>query len=289
MISIIISSYLPHYFSALENNIAETIGVPYEIIKIDNPGLMGICKAYNMGAEKAKYDYFLFIHEDILFHTDKWGEKLITHLNRPGTGVIGLAGSSYVPVAPSSWTVSEKHNFINILQGNKENAESYLINKVSGNTNPVYAVDGVFLGIKKENFFDFKFDEDINGFHGYDLDFTLRVSKRLQNYVIDNILIQHFSGGNLDKKWLDSNIKIKEKIGSDFQKTIDNTTEKKIFSGFLHKYFEYYPINRKTLLFTLKFYPYKYLDFRQHLFFIKKYFNYIRYASQINRKLKVDL
>lgn len=289
MISIIISSYLPTYFSALENNIATTIGVPYEIIKIDNPGLMGICKAYNKGAEKAKYDYLLFIHEDILFHTNKWGEKLATHLIKPKTGIIGVAGSSYVPVAPCSWTVSEKYNFINILQGNKQNTEAYVIQRTPENINPVYALDGVFLGVTKENFVNSKFDDELTGFHGYDLDFTLRMSNKFQNYVVDDILIQHFSPGNRDKNWLNANIKIKEKIGSDFQKKIDSKTEEKVFSSFLYKYFEYYPITKKTLLFTLKFYPFKYLDLKQHLFFIKKYFNYIRYSSQINKKSKVNL
>ena len=50
MISIVISSYQPHFFAALEKNIVETIGVTYEIVQIYNPGTMGICEAYNKGA-----------------------------------------------------------------------------------------------------------------------------------------------------------------------------------------------------------------------------------------------
>lgn len=289
MISIIISSYLPRYFAALEKNIAETIGVPYEIIRINNPGLMGICEAYNQGAEKAQYDYLLFSHEDILFHTQDWGEKLMAHLDRPDAGIIGLAGSSYVPVAPSSWTVSEKYNSVNILQGNKENESSYLIRRTKSRMNPVYAVDGVFMAIRKNNFIPYKFNEELKGFHGYDLDLSLRISKKLQNYVVDDILIEHFSKGNLDKTWLDTNIGIRQKLGSDFQKEIDNETEKNIFLGFLYKYFEYYPVNRKNILFTLKFYPFKYLSFKQNILILKRYFNYIRYASGINKKLNTNV
>ena len=59
MLSIIISSYQDKFYSALEQNIAETIGIPHEIIKIDNPNLMGICEAYNKGALLSKYDYHL--------------------------------------------------------------------------------------------------------------------------------------------------------------------------------------------------------------------------------------
>jgi hypothetical protein len=288
MISIIISSYLPDYFSALEKNIAETVGVSYEIIKIDNPGLMGICEAYNKGAGKTQYDYLLFTHEDILFKTDNWGEKLIAHLDQKETGIIGLAGSSYVPSAPSSWTVSEKYNVVNILQGNKENNESFPIHTTKQNRSKVFAVDGIFLGIKKENYLNFKFNEHLlKGFHGYDLDFSLRVAEKLQNYVVDNILIQHFSGGNLDKNWLDSNIKVRENIQTDFQKEFDTETEKRVFLGFLFNFFEYYPVNRKNVLFTLKFYPKK-LKFKDHLEMAKKYFNYIRYARSINKKLDTN-
>jgi hypothetical protein len=286
MISIIISSYLPHYFSALEKNIAETIGVPYEIIKIDNPGLMGITEAYNKGAKKAQFDNLVFMHEDILFKTENWGNKLISHLDKENTGVIGFAGSSYVPVAPSSWTVAEKYNFVNILQGNKQNDEFVHIHSTKGNRMKVFAVDGVFLAIKKETYSNIKFNEELKGFHGYDLDLSLRVAQKFQNYVVDDILIQHFSSGNRDKDWLDANIKIKEKTGSNFFHEKNSETEKNIFLSFLYRYFMYYPVNSKNILFTAKFFPFKHLTFQDKVVVLKKYFNYITFSSEINKKIQ---
>jgi len=286
MISIIISSYLPDYFSALEKNIAETVGVPYEIIKIDNPGLMGICEAYNKGAEKAQFDNLLFTHEDILFKDKNWGSKLISHLYHKNTGIVGLAGSSYVPAAPSSWTVSEKYNFANILQGNKENTDYIKIDSTKELRTKVLAVDGVFLAITKSNYGQILFDENLQGFHGYDLDFTLRTSKKFQNYVVNDILIQHFSAGNLDKVWLNANIKIREKLGSDFHKTFDFEVEKDVFLSFLYKYFSYYPVTLKNIFFTLKFYPSGRLHFKDRINIWKKYLSYLRYASSINKKIK---
>lgn len=289
MLSIIISSYQQPYYDQLVKNINETIGdgIIYEIIQMWNPNLMGITEAYNLGAEKSVYENLLFIHEDVLFHTNNWGRKLIIHLNQPNVGIIGLAGSSYVPAAPSSWTVSEKYNFVNILQGNKEKSEPTLLKTTTESINKVYAIDGVFMSVKKEVFNQFKFNEELlKGFHGYDLDFSLRVSRKFQNYVIDNILIEHFSKGNLDHKWLDANIVIKQKRGSDFQKINDPETEKKVFLGFLFNYFQYYPINQKNILLTLKFYPFKKLNFKDHLLIAKKYYNYLKYASEINKKLK---
>ncbi|MCS3532432.1 glycosyltransferase family protein [Chryseobacterium sp. JUb7] len=289
MISIIISSYLPAYFSALEDNISKSIGVSYEIIKIDNPGLMGICEAYNQGAQKAKYENLLFMHEDVLFHTHHWGKKLINHLSLAETGIIGVAGSSYVPTAPSSWTVSEKYNFVHILQGNKEKKEAFLIHTTQQNRNEVFAVDGVFMAIKKENYSQFRFNEKLlKGFHGYDLDFSLRVSKQLQNYVVDDILIEHFSKGNLDKTWMDTNIVVKQNIDLKFSQRFDSETEKKAFLGFLHNYFMYYPVNRKTLISVLQFYPKK-LNAKDHVTVVKKLLNYIKYAKSINNKQNTNI
>jgi len=180
MLSIIISSYQKHYFDQLIENISETIGedFQYEIIQIWNPNLMSITEAYNSGAEKSKYENLLFLHEDIIFYTRNWGHKLLNHLQKESTGIIGVAGSSYVPYAPSSWTVAEKYNSVHILQGNKENTEFFHINSTEENRTKVFAVDGVFIATRKEHFDIFRFDENLKGFHGYDLDFSLRASRK---------------------------------------------------------------------------------------------------------------
>lgn len=286
MLSIIISSYQPLYYSQLVKNISETIGdgFSYEIIQILNPNFMSITKAYNDGAEKAQYDHLLFLHEDLIFYTQNWGNVLAQHLSDDKTGIIGVAGSSYVPHAPSSWTVSEKYNFFHLLQGNKNNDEYVSQFKTSKKRNPVFAVDGVFVAIKKENYIPFKFDQNLTGFHGYDLDFSLRVSEKFQNFVVDDILIQHFSKGNQDQNWLDATIKVRENLNIKFNLSIDSETETNIFEGFLYQYFKFYPINFKNILFSLKFYPFKHLKFAQHLFLMKKYYQLMRYSKDINKK-----
>ncbi|MCY1659838.1 glycosyltransferase [Chryseobacterium sp. SL1] len=287
MLSIIISSYQKHYFDQLTENIRETIGEDfrYEIIQIWNPNVMSITEAYNSGAEKARYENLLFLHEDLIFYAQNWGYKLLEHLQKKNSGTVGVAGSSYVPSAPSSWTVAEKYNSVYILQGNKENTEFFHINSTEKIRTEVFAVDGVFMAIKKDNYDKFRFDENLKGFHGYDLDFSLRVARKLQNYVINDILLKHFSGGNPDKKWLDANINIRKKLGSDFKHKIDLEVEKEVFQGFLYNYFRYYPVNRKNILFTLQFYPKK-LNFRDHLEILKKYYHYIRYSANINKHTK---
>lgn len=286
MLSIIISSYQPHYYNQLVKNISETIGAgfSYEIIQMWNPNLMSITKAYNEGVEKSKYEHLLFLHEDVLFHTQDWGDKLISHFDSPEVGIIGVSGSNYVPIAPSSWTISEKYNFFHILQGNKKSDEYVSMFKTIQKKNPVFALDGVFLAVRKENYMLIKFDENLTGFHGYDLDFSLRVSEKFQNFVVDDILIQHFSEGNRDKIWFDANIKVREKLNLKFNHYTDSETETNVFNGFLSQYFKFYPVNLKNIFYSLKFYPIQGINFVNHLFLIKKYYLYIRYFKDINKK-----
>lgn len=277
MLSIIISSYQPQFYSALEKNIAETIGIPYEIIKIDNPNLMGICEAYNKGASLSKYDYLLFVHEDVIFHTKEWGQKLINHLKLENVGVVGVAGSNYVPKAPCGWFIfDEIYNFKNYIQNNKERTRR-TIKQMLIPYAKVFAVDGVFMAVTKFVYNEFLFDVKVKGFHGYDTDFSLRVATRYHNYVINDVLIEHFSEGDSNKLWFDNNIQIREKIMHRYQENFDEKVESILFHAFLRRYFSYYNCNLKNIFFTFRFFPHqltwynKFLIFKGYMYYFFKH------------------
>jgi hypothetical protein len=203
MLSIIISSYQTKYFLELEHNIAQTCGIVYEIIKIDNPCLMGICQAYNQGAEIAKYDNLLFLHEDIEFKTSNWGEILIAYLKDHMTGCVGIAGSTYIPNAPVGWWFSKSIDFRYLLQNNRD------YRTIDEDKNTIL-LDGVFIAIEKQKYEEFKFNESFTGFHAYDIDFSQRVSQKFQNLITSKILINHFSTGKPDSNWFFDIIKTRK-------------------------------------------------------------------------------
>ena len=105
MISIIVCSINSNLFNTLSNSIENTIGLEYQIIKIDNSKeKLSIAQAYNKGASKARFKVLVFVHEDIIFHTIGWGEILISHFKSlENPGVLGVAGNSYLPISPSDW------------------------------------------------------------------------------------------------------------------------------------------------------------------------------------------
>ncbi|MEG2865326.1 MAG: glycosyltransferase, partial [Mucinivorans sp.] len=79
MISIIVCSVSPDKLSKLKANVEATIGVEYEFVVVDNrEGKYSICQAYNIGAQRAKYPYLCFAHEDISFVVKyHWGELMM--------------------------------------------------------------------------------------------------------------------------------------------------------------------------------------------------------------------
>lgn len=207
MLSIIISSYQPHYYIALEKNIADTIGIPYEIIKIDNPGIMGICEAYNRGAEKAQYDFLLFLHEDVLFETKDWGLILTQLLSKKSIGCVGLAGGDYVSTYPLPWWQNKERRFFHLNQISTN--EEKKINRLTEHKNVIF-LDGVFIACRRNIFLETRFSDYLQGFHGYDMDFSWRASQTHQNIVSHEITLTHFSAGHPNIEWFKSLILIWE-------------------------------------------------------------------------------
>lgn len=216
MISVIICSINSRFCQQLKNNIAETIGVPYEVIAIDNrESNNGICKVYNIGASRASYPVLCFVHEDVLFKTDKWGQLVVKHLSDEKVGLIGVAGGDSKSLVPSTWSTSFQSNEINIIQHTKSNISKHVAvsaNEVRENSKRVVALDGVFLCTRKDVFEQFQFDEKtLNGFHGYDVDYSLQVFTKYEVRVVPDILIQHFSEGSHSRDWLNSTIIVQKK------------------------------------------------------------------------------
>lgn len=245
MLSIIISSYQPNFYSVIEENIEQTCGVVYEIIKISNPGLMGICEAYNKGAMNAKYDYLLFLHEDVEFTAGCWGSILINHLKKIDVGLIGLAGCSYVPNVPFSWWDKPDISFRNIQQfnGSKE-VKNYNLEK----DQCIAAVDGVFMGCRKDVYEKFKFDNSITGFHSYDLDFSVRVASEFRNKICSEIKLKHFSEGKPDKNWFSSIIKNRIKFKAPPMQILNKKTELFFFEKLDERLSLFGISNRKKIL-----------------------------------------
>lgn len=207
MISIIICSRTPSISSDLIDNINKTIGVQYELICIDNStNAYSIFSAYNEGVKRSQFDILCFMHDDISFKSNNWGQSVLNRFTASKIGAIGVAGSPYYAILPGAWwsggyicqSVFGEHELA--YQAKNDNAL------------PVVVLDGLWFCVRKSLFNAIRFDDaTFNGFHYYDIDISLQIHQ--QGYVLLNIYdiaIKH-SSGKLDEIWLKNAILLQNK------------------------------------------------------------------------------
>jgi GT2 family glycosyltransferase len=259
MISIIVSSYKKEQFNLLCKNIEQSIGnAKYEIIRIHNPGLMGICKAYNIGARRAQFPYLIFAHEDILFYTPNWGEILIkTFESCSEIGLIGVAGSKYKAWLYSGWSSLDAENNVNYIRSSDAyvtNAEQIVLDSYYDNIyldpkhEAVVAIDGLFMATTREIYKDCIFDEKFNNFHCYDLDYSFQVLKHNKKVIVtSNLSISHLSFGSFNSNWFDNTILFHEKWYSDLPRHTYSSLSKRSIARYEKNAFRFLlPIFRQN-------------------------------------------
>jgi len=217
MLSIIICSRIGEIPDLLKQNIHNTVGCEYELVVIDNSNNgYSIFSAYNTGLLLSQYPYLCFVHEDVEFVTSDWGSKVIQHLLTPNIGFIGVAGGRAVLRVPYDWSSFDSmRNIINshYTHNNKRVDEKTLRPAKPQNIKEECVVlDGVFLCANKSLFDKISFDEQLGGFHCYDMDICLQAAKnQYQNYMIFDIDLRHFSLGNFNKSYIEAILSLHRK------------------------------------------------------------------------------
>lgn len=212
MLSIIICSRTPNLSEAMKNNLLETAGIPYEVIIVDESIHCGsIFRAYNYGMDHAKYGLLCFMHDDILFHTPEWGKILAEHLSNPTTGFIGVAGGTLLPRVPAQWSFGKKFGYI--LQYDLKKRCSVLLEGsdfMNEKSQRVVAMDGVFMACRNDVAKLLRFDEHtFQGFHCYDIDICMQAHLLgFENRVVNDVLLEHFSRGKLNRQWVENQLKL---------------------------------------------------------------------------------
>ncbi len=210
MISVVICSRHSDIPQNLKENIQNTIAVEYELIVIDNSSNKhSIFSAYNEGVRRAKYPYLCFAHEDILFRTENWGWNIIKHFEDTTIGLIGMAGTHFLPKVPTYWTSSPFISEHNLTNDNGQIIECFKLDFFKGKSIlDVVACDGFCLFIRKELFDTdlIKFDDKIyNGFHYYDMDICMQIlNEGFRVCICNDILIEHFWSNSYSKRSLNS-------------------------------------------------------------------------------------
>ena len=184
MISMIVCSVDPAKLEKFCENVLMTVGCPCEFVVHDNRETgYGITHVYNLCAAKAKGEYLCFAHEDIFFRTPNWGERIVSLLQKPTTGVVGFAGSMAKLATFSGWGSLKQYTRYNYIQRFRDGSIKYFItNPDKVPASPVIVLDGMCLFMRRNVWAEFRFDEDtFRGFHLYDLDSSMAVGQKYTN------------------------------------------------------------------------------------------------------------
>lgn len=190
---------------ALRRNAVDTAGEALEWIVWDNRGRnAGLCEVYNRCAARASGEYLCFVHEDVRFLTEGWGERLAAGLCEPDCGAVGFAGSVLKLLRTTAWRQGVGDMRANYVQRQGRRRHLHAIDSGCGDFSPVVTLDGMLLAVRRDVWERVPFDEtSYGGFHGYDLDFTTAVAAAgYRNRVCHTVLIEHFSTGNFSYDWL---------------------------------------------------------------------------------------
>ena len=202
MISIIICSQYPQLSQEVHNSLSSTIGVPYELVYVFNEdNKYSIFEAYQKGAQQAKGDILCFMHNDVLFYSQNWGQIVEQALMDSSVGGCAVAGVQYLRCSPAYYPVGHGMNRINLIQSTPNgNLYWHDYDQIS----EIVAFDGLWFCIKAECFRNIHFDtQTYSGFHFYDIDIALQLHENGYKIVcLPNIKIKHLSGGHTNESWL---------------------------------------------------------------------------------------
>jgi hypothetical protein len=172
-----------------------------EVIEKINNGEKSLAQVYNEILEESNTDIVILSHDDVYFEATGWYNKILKHFEKSDFGIIGMAGSTSMPASGQWWENRKKMVGIVNHEHNGKKWESRYSDSFQNSIKEVVIVDGLFIAINK-NKIKHNFDEAVDGFHMYDVNFCFR--NYLENVkigVTTNIRVTHKSIGETSNSW----------------------------------------------------------------------------------------
>jgi len=195
-------------------HVNKTIGCTHETYGFANFNEKPLHQIYNDAIKEysAPNTVFVFCHNDILFKTINWGKILLKKFNSTNYGILGVAGTSYVPESGRWWDDRSKmYGTVEHTNG-VSNWISEYSSKIKGVQDVVH-VDGLFMAVDQDMIHS-GFNENYGKFHFYDITFCLdNYFEGVDIGVITDISILHKSVGMTNQEWEDNRIKFVEEYG----------------------------------------------------------------------------
>lgn len=183
----------------------KTSDYPLDIFFVEK-NTKGLTEVYENYLDESPNDIIVYIHDDIEFLKNGWGKEIVSLFTKyPKYGVIGVAGTRcFGEDIKMNWWHNKEASRGMVFHGNSEKSWITIFSpyNLKSPITEVVVVDGLFIACERERL-AYGFDEDLKGFHFYDIDFCLSnfLSRECKIGVTDRICIRHNSVGNINEEW----------------------------------------------------------------------------------------
>ena len=204
-------------------HLLETCGLNnVQIIEYVSNGEYSLTNIYNKALNETTNNIVVFCHDDIIINTKNWGNKILNHFRRnPDYGIIGKAGSKYIPKSGMWWDVGMTEVVGQVYhQSQGKKWLSQYSEDIGNKIDDTIIVDGLFFAINVEKI-NSSFDDNIKGFHFYEVDFCFsNFLSGVKIGVIYDISVTHLSIGQTNQQWEENRLQFIEKYKNNLPQII---------------------------------------------------------------------
>ncbi len=185
---------------AFENNLVASAGLgALEVLhyKEDHFG-----KVYNQALKDSKSDVIAFVRNDIKICSLNWGKKVLDYFSRSNYGILGIVGSTIVPMSGLVWEKEEPLVGRIWYQTFEPKTENKFSEVFRSQIIPVLTVDDAFFLVDRRKI-KVSFDETYEKDSFYDIDFCIgNYSKGVEIGVIFDIKLLKINFNDNDDSWV---------------------------------------------------------------------------------------
>ena len=201
-LSIAVCSIDPARLARMQQNFAEHLaGREHEFVVIGDA--RSLAEGYTRALARCRHDTIVFTHDDVELLTPQPFDALEQALGR--SDIVGLAGTRLVTGPAVIWAGHPHiHGWVSYpARAGETGYDAAPLSLVSGLLEGMQALDGLFFATRREVVEKVGFDATtFDGFHYYDLDFTLRAHRAgLRLAVTTDVIAIHASLGHFGEDW----------------------------------------------------------------------------------------
>jgi hypothetical protein len=186
-------------FAAMSESFGRALaGWPHDIVRIADA--TSIAEGYTRGAAAARGEVIVFAHDDVEILASDFGHRLVRRLAE--CDVLGVAGATRA--TGPAWSFAGwpyLHGLV--IYPADSGYRVTLYSRSAPLARGIRVMDGVLLAMRREVALRLGWDaQTCDGFHGYDVDFTLRASQSgLRLAVACDLGLVHRSYGSFEDDW----------------------------------------------------------------------------------------